>query len=140
MEYKRFGNTIVARFEIQEEVIACIHKIAEKENIMLATIQAIGASDHYTLGAYNTNTHVYEKETVLRPSEITSLMGNITRKDGQVYIHVHMNTVDENGKCYGGHLNEAFISATCEMFIQVIDGNVKRRFDEGIGLNLFDFE
>ncbi len=33
MEYKKYGNTIVARLEIGEEVITALKKIAEAENI-----------------------------------------------------------------------------------------------------------
>ena len=38
----------------------------------------------------------------------------------------------------GGHLVRANISATGEIFIQKIAGEVGRRFDEEIGLNLLD--
>ena len=40
---------------------------------------------------------------------------------------------------FGGHLNRAEVSATCEMVIQIIQGQVDRYFDESIGLNLFRF-
>lgn len=42
-------------------------------------------------------------------------------------------------KYFGGHLNKAIVSATCEMVISIIEGNVDRYFDEEIGLNLFKF-
>ena len=50
-----------------------------------------------------------------------------------------MSAGDENGHVFGGHLNEATVSATCEMVIEIIDGKVDRYFDEEIGLNLFRF-
>ena len=40
---------------------------------------------------------------------------------------------------HGGHLNRAIISATAEIQIQVIDGEIGREFSEDIGLNLFKF-
>ena len=33
----------------------------------------------------------------------------------------------------------AYISATAEKKIQIIDGTINRKYDEKIGLNLFDF-
>ena len=40
---------------------------------------------------------------------------------------------------FGGHLNEAFVSATCEMVVLPMAGQVERAFDEETGLNLFRF-
>ena len=46
---------------------------------------------------------------------------------------------NDKGEVFGGHLNKAIVSATCEMVISIIEGNVDRYFDEEIGLNLFKF-
>ena len=59
--------------------------------------------------------------------------------DGGYYSHIHMSAGNDRGEVFGGHLNRAVVSATCEMVITVIDGAVERKFDEDIGLNLFDF-
>ena len=42
-------------------------------------------------------------------------------------------------QAFGGHLNRAVVSATCEMVITVIDGKVDRVYDEETGLNVFKF-
>ena len=60
--------------------------------------------------------------------------------DGEFYAHLHMSAGNDKGKVFGGHLNRARISATCEMVITVTDGKVERKFNEDVGLNLFDFE
>ena len=59
--------------------------------------------------------------------------------NNEVYTHIHMSAGNENGEVFGGHLNRAMVSATCEMVIDVIDGEVDRYFDEEVGLNLFKF-
>ena len=76
--------------------------------------------------------------------EITSLVGNVTRKDDEPYLHIHINFSDEEGNAFGGHLVKVNISATCEIIISEIiadeiDGNVGRKFNDEIGLNLLDF-
>ena len=53
MEYKRFGNKIVARIDRGEEILEQIKEIATKENIKLANINALGATNEFTVGVYN---------------------------------------------------------------------------------------
>ena len=85
------------------------------------------------------------KEKVFKPNtfegsyEITSLHGTITRKDDKPYLHVHMCAGNETGAVFGGHLSEAYISATAEIIIRKINGQVGRVPDEVTGLNLFAF-
>ncbi len=56
-----------------------------------------------------------------------------------VYAHLHMSAGNDKGEVFGGHLNRAIVSATCEMIINIIDGKVDRYHDDEIGLNLFKF-
>ena len=71
--------------------------------------------------------------------EITSLVGNATRKDGEVYLHIHINFGDAEGNVYGGHLVDSKISATSEIIVRKINGEVGRKLSEEIGLNLLSF-
>ena len=63
-------------------------------------------------------------------NEIISLTGTVTRQDGEVYLHLHMAAGDKDGHVFGGHLNMAYISATAEIQIQIIDGTINRKYDE----------
>ena len=64
----------------------------------------------------------------------------MTVEDGEYYAHLHMSVGNEKGEAFGGHLNRAVVSATCEMVITVIDGNVDRVYDEETALNVFKFD
>ncbi len=52
MEYKRFDNTIIARIDKGEEILEQLKVIAINENIKLASINALGAIDDFTVGVY----------------------------------------------------------------------------------------
>lgn len=139
MEYQRFGDDIVVRMDRGEEILSGLKKVCLKEKVKLASVSAIGAVDEFQVGLYDVETKKYESRTYQGPYEILSLLGNITTKDGEYYAHLHMACSGEDGKNVGGHLNKARISATLEMFIHVIDGNVERKTDDVTGLNVFDF-
>ena len=139
MEYRRFGNTIVARIDRGEEILAAVRKIAGAEHIQLASVSALGATNDFTVGVYNVDEKQYHANDFKGNFEIVSLTGTVSTMDGRFYAHLHMSAGDEKGQVFGGHLNRAVVSAVCEMVITVIDGVVDRRFSEEIGLNLFRF-
>lgn len=139
MEYRRFGNTIVARIDRGEEILAAVREIAGAEHIQLASVSALGATNDFTVGVYNVDQKQYHANDYKGNFEIVSLTGTINTMDGEFYTHLHMSAGDEKGQVFGGHLNRAVVSAVCEMVITVIDGVVDRRFSEEIELNLFRF-
>lgn len=139
MEYKRFNNTIVARIDKGEEILDKIKELALKENIKLANVNALGATNDFTVGVFKTEEKKYYSNEFKGNFEIVSLTGTINTMNGEFYTHIHMSAGNDKGEVFGGHLNKAIVSATCEMVINIIDGTVDRYFDEEIGLNLFKF-
>lgn len=139
MDYKRFGNTIVARLDRGEEIVEQLRILSLLENIKLASVQALGATDSFTVGTYSVEKREYKANDFSGDFEIVSLTGTVNTMDGEYYSHLHMSAGNEKGEVFGGHLNRARISATCEMVITVIDGTVDRFREEQTGLNLFKF-
>ena len=139
MDYKRFDSTIIARLDKGEEILEQLEIISKKENIRLASVSALGATNDITVGVFRTDEKKYYANTFQGDMEIVSLTGTVSTMNGQYYAHLHMSAGDTEGKVFGGHLNRAVISATCEMVITVIDGQVDREFNETVGLNTFRF-
>ena len=67
------------------------------------------------------------------------LIGNISTMDDEPYIHLHVSAADQNNIVFGGHLNEAYISATAEIVINIIETKVDRIKNRESGLNIFKF-
>lgn len=139
MQYRVFGDTYVVRLQRGEEVLACLRELCEKESISLGTVSAIGAVNHVVVGVYRVDEQKYVANTFDGVMELTSLMGNITEKDGEPYLHLHATFGDLTGKVIGGHLNEAVVSATCELFIRKLDMVIERKADPKTGINLMVF-
>lgn len=140
MDYKRFGNTIIARIDKGEEILEQLEVISHKENIRLASVSALGATNDMTVGVFRTEEKKYYANHFTGDMEIVSLTGTVSTMNGSYYAHLHMSAGDTEGHVFGGHLNRCVISATCEMVIQVIDGEVDREFNKEVGLNTFRFQ
>lgn len=139
MEYRKFGNTLVVRIDKGEEILESVRVLAEKENIKLASVQALGAINDFTVGVLETKTRQYKSNSFTGAYEIVSLTGTINTKNDEFYCHLHLSAGNDKGEVFGGHLNRAVVSATCEMIVTCIDGRVDREFSDEIGLNLFKF-
>lgn len=139
MEYKRFDKDIVVRIDKGEEILEKIKEVTIRENIKLATVTALGATNEFTVGVFKTEEKKYYSNSFQGDFEIVSLTGSINTMNDKFYTHIHMSAGDEKGNVFGGHLNKAIVSATCEMFIHVIEGKVDRELSKDIGLNLFKF-
>ena len=140
MEYRKFQNKIIVRMDKGEEILEKVREVAEKEKIKLADISALGAVSEFTVGVFDTEAKEYHANEFKGSFEIVSLTGTINTMNDEFYCHLHMSAGNENGHVFGGHLNRALISATCEMVITLIDGRVDRRFEKEVGLNLFQFQ
>ncbi len=136
MEYKVAGKTLIVRLARGEEIISSLVKLMEDLKINAARVSGIGATDNATVGVYDVKNKHYTKITLTEDMEILNLSGNLSRKDGAPYVHVHVALASLNA-VYGGHLNEAVICATCEMIIDVLETTIERTYDEETGLNLF---
>lgn len=139
MEYRRFEDTIIARIDKGEEILEKIKEIALEEKIELASIHALGAICDFTVGVFKTEEKEYIASDFKGNFEIVSLTGTITTMNDEFYSHIHMSAGNEKGEVFGGHLNRAIVSATCEMVINVVNGKVNRYFDQEVGLNLLKF-
>lgn len=138
MNYKQIGNDYVLRIDKGQEIIETIKNLCIKENITLGIVSGIGALESVEVGLYKVDEHKYYSKVFQGAYEMTSLSGNISTLNKETYLHLHVNFADVCYNTYGGHLTKGVIGATGEIFIHKIDGNIERKKDEGIGLNVFD--
>ena len=113
--------------------------LSVKENITLAQVSAIGAADSAAIGVYDLETGKYHREDLPFFMEIASLSGSVTEMNGKPYIHLHTVLAAQQNRTHAGHLIELTVGATCEMLVHVLPGEVTRKKDETVGLNLWTF-
>lgn len=140
MEYRRFGNTIVARIDQGEDVLEKMKRHRDARGCKTRECRALGTFSSMTVGIYDLEKRQFMGNDFEGMFEIVSFTGTINTMDGKYYSHIHAAAADAKGNVYGGHLSRGIIGATCEMVITVIDGVVDRVNDEETGLNIFNFK
>ena len=138
-QFKQLGNKYFVRVDKDKEIVSVLKEICKENGITAGEITGLGAIKSATFGFFNPETKKYTEKTFEEYMEITSLVGNVSQKDDEVYLHLHMNASGKDYKVIGGHLVKAVVSATSEIIITSEKGSVGRKFSEEIGLNLFDF-
>lgn len=136
MKLKRFDNKIIVRIDKGEEILESLLSVCRDHDVSLASIVGIGATNRATIGLFDVKAKRYHSQKLIGNYEIVSLCGNVCRMNDELYLHLHIAVCDDHQHCFGGHLNAAIVSATCECVIDCIDGAIERFFDEKTGLNL----
>ena len=113
-----------------------ILRIAAKERIKTARVEAIGGVNKLRLAYFNHETKKYEEHDFDEFLEITGMLGNITQKDGKPFLHAHCTFGRRDMSVVGGHLMSATVFPLAEVVITKTLNRATRRFDEKTGLNL----
>ena len=138
MQYRLEGNKILLVLEKGDEILQSIYTVINEANIKFGWINGIGAAENITLGAYPLKLKDYIKKEFKGEFELTSLMGNISTKNGNPFVHIHANISDEECNAYGGHLFSGTITATAELVILLSDSVINRKESSQIGLYLWN--
>ena len=113
-----------------------ILEIATRDSVKTARVEAIGGVDHLNVAYFNLREKRYEEHRYDEFLEVTSMLGNITTKDGKPFLHVHGNFGRSDMSVIGGHIISAMVSPTLEVILTPTTNVAIRRLDEESGLNL----
>lgn len=124
------------RFDMDEDVLKLLASFSQENHIAAGSFSALGAAREVTIAYYNLETKQYEDHTFAEDLEILNSTGNIGVLDGKPAIHCHGIFGRKDCSTIGGHIKKLIVSATCELTLTILDGTLKRSFDEKTGLNL----
>lgn len=135
-----WNERYVLSIDNHQEIMAALAEFCKKMKIKAGDITGIGAISEATFRFLDPATKQYVDKVFEEQMEITNLTGNISSKDGEVYLHVHLTCSRRDYTCVGGHLLKARINGACELLVTDFGlTSVGRRFDPETGLNLYDF-
>jgi predicted DNA-binding protein with PD1-like motif len=138
MRYRRFGERFIVRLESGESVVQCLTEFLGQEHIGFATVSAAGAVASVRLAYWNAASHKYEDRDFDEQLEVVSFEGNASLKDDQPFLHLHAVFAREDYSTIGGHLREARVNPTMEVWLRAEDVPVRRVHEDSTGLDLLD--
>ncbi len=130
------NNQYILRFDRAEEMVQGIADFCRKHEISAGSFTIIGAVSEVTLSYYNLDSKKYEDKNSVENLEITGIIGNVAKLNGDIALHMHGTFSDRDMKVVGGHVKKMIVSGTGEVVLTVHEGEIIREFDESTGLNL----
>ncbi len=113
---------------------------AEVKGVGYAWLNGIGALENPEIGYYSLEDKSYYRKIFKGEYELTSLIGNITLKEGKPFSHTHITFSDTEFRVFGGHLFNANITAAGEFIMQFGSDEINREMNAEIGLPLWCLE
>ncbi len=138
MQYTKTAEGYLLRLDTDEEIVSSVAWFADDRRIDTGIVSGIGSLHGAVLGYFDRAAKEYLQRTVEPDSEIVSLLGNISLKEGKAYPHLHVTLGTRDFQALAGHLFEGKVAATCELRLRALPGMVQRRKDEKTGLWLLD--
>lgn len=136
----RGDKTFVLVFDKGDEVMTELLTFVRTQEIASAHFNALGAFSDVTFGYFEHERKDYKRIKAGRV-EVMSLVGNVaTTEGGEPKLHVHVVVGKEDGIAHGGHLIEAHVWPTLEMFLIKTPESLVRRIDDETGLALIDLD
>lgn len=135
MEYQRFGSHYVMRLEPGDEVMSTLEQFVEQEDMRGGFFFALGAFSRARLRYLNMKTEKYEDIPIEEQVEVVSLLGNVAMlPDGKRKVHMHASVSNEQGRTFSGHIGDAEVRPTLEVYLTKLDGELRREKDEETGM------
>ncbi len=131
-------ETYLFRLPHGRDLLEALGEECRQRGIKVGFISVIGAVKEATIGYYDQKEREYRSRRLPQPLEITSCTGNVSLKEGEAFIHLHILLSDRDGRTYGGHLLSPTPIFAAEAWVVELEGPPpERHFDETTGLFLW---
>jgi predicted DNA-binding protein with PD1-like motif len=109
-----------------EDVLDGLNRAVAELGLRAATVQVIGGLEEATLGYFDQDTGEYLIFTTGHV-EIASGLGNVSLRDGEPFIHLHLVLSEADGTAKGGHAMEGCRAFVVEAYLRALDGSPPER-------------
>ena len=121
-----------------DEVMSGLTDFAKKNKVASASFTAIGAFSHATVAWFDDSRKEFKLVPIKQQVELVSMIGDIALSGDQPVVHTHVSVASPDGTVRGGHLIEAYVFPTLELFMTVYPTPLHKTLDETTDLKLID--
>jgi uncharacterized protein len=121
-----------------DEVMSGLTDFARQNKVTSASFTAIGAFSHATVAWFDDGRKEFKLIPIEQQVELVSMIGDIALVNDQPSVHTHVAVASSDGTVRGGHVINAFVFPTLELFMTVYPTPLHKESDEATGLKLID--
>lgn len=132
------ADSFLVRLPKGADLLEAIANAFIDRSIMKAAFTVIGAVDRAVIAFYDPETRSYLNKEFEGLLEIGACTGNVSMKDGEIFVHAHIVLSGHDFACVGGHLMPGTVIFASELFGDPVPGEIPvREFDDATGLTLW---
>jgi len=121
-----------------DEVMSGLTDFARQNKVASASFTAIGAFSHATVAWFDDSKKEFKLNPIEQQVELVSMIGDIALVNGKPSVHTHVSVASSDGTVRGGHVINAFVFPTLELFMTVYPTSLHKEPDKATGLELID--
>jgi predicted DNA-binding protein with PD1-like motif len=125
-------------FRKGDEVLSGLTDFAIQYHVGAAHFTGIGAVSSATVGWLNLPKKMYNAIHVDQQVEVLSMIGDVALYNGKPVVHAHLVLGKSDGSTVGGHLWEANVNPTLEVFVSVDPVPLQKKLDDESGMKVID--
>jgi uncharacterized protein len=144
MKYKVVEDADVVTYVVVcdpgDEAVAALTQFAQAEQLEAASIAAVGAFEHATVGWFDRAAKDYRRIPVDQQCEVLSLLGDVAEGADGPILHMHTVLGLSDGTTRGGRLLEARVYPTLEAVVTETPARLRKVLRPEIGIALIDLD
>ena len=113
------SHTYQVRFSPGDEILSGLTDLAKAEGLTSAQVTGLGglSSALLAFGDPSIGSFVFKLIPVDQKSELVSLVGTVSERNGEPYVHLHAVLALSDGSTIGGHVLELHVAPVAEVTI-----------------------
>nr|MBN2276267.1 DNA-binding protein [candidate division Zixibacteria bacterium] len=131
MKYRPVEDGYLVLLERGENILESLRGFVKQHHIQAGIISGVGAVTEATLGIYDSEQKEFVTKTFMDELEVGHLSANISYPpdSDEPFIHCHMVVSDRSLSAFTGHLVEATVLLTLEVYIRTLKDKITRTQD-----------